>query len=87
METGIETCIVVLAIAASALYAASRLLPGAFVERALRGLEAATPALGAALRRFAGRPRGAEGGLAGGCKSCAAAGAHGKMPATRAPPS
>jgi hypothetical protein len=79
VESGIETCIVVFAIATSALYAVTRLLPGALVERGLRRLEAATPAVGAALRRFAGRPREAAGAVAGGCSSCASAGAHGRI--------
>jgi hypothetical protein len=82
-----QTLIVILVVLASALYAAARLLPGAWIERLLRAGEAFHPATGRALRRFAARPRRAPGTAAeAGCSSCSAAATHtpgGRHPLTK----
>jgi len=73
----VQTLIVIVIVAASALYAAARLLPGAWIERALRRIEAASPAAGTILRRFAGRPRVRPGAaVEAGCSNCSAAATH-----------
>jgi hypothetical protein len=79
-----QTLIVILVVLASALYAAARLLPGAWIERLLRAGETFHPRMGRGLRRFAGRPRRAPGADAEtGCSSCSAAATH--TPAGRRP--
>jgi hypothetical protein len=74
-----QTAIVILLVVLSALFAAGRLLPGTFVERALTAFAGVHPSLGRAARWVTGRRAGTAGAsLAGACSSCAATGTHPK---------
>jgi hypothetical protein len=72
----LQEILVVLVVVVSAAYAATRLLPGAWVESLLRRADAASPRVAGVLRRFAGRPLNSAEAAPEGCTTCVAAKDH-----------